>query len=158
MRPLRVLCIAILFAVLSGCATPYQSTGYRGGYSETALGERKYIVEFDGNGYTSGDRVRRYWLLQCAQLTLENGYSHFVIVSADRGATTSSMQLGQDRVVVQPDGYGGATATTYEAADIPVTKHSAEGLVYFFHEHELTSKIEAQAVDAQWFWKNNRER
>ena len=51
---ISVLFVAIL---LSGCATPYQSTGLAGGYEDVDLGGGRYKVTFVGNGYTSDGKA-----------------------------------------------------------------------------------------------------
>jgi hypothetical protein len=53
LRPL-ILCFA---GFLASCATPYESTGFLGGYSDTALAPDVYRISFQGNGYTSQETV-----------------------------------------------------------------------------------------------------
>jgi hypothetical protein len=84
-----IICLAAL-ASLSACATatPYQSaantSGY--GYQETAIESDRYLVRFSGNSLTERDTVETYLLYRAAELTLERGYDHFVIVQRDTEA------------------------------------------------------------------------
>jgi len=73
--------LSILCLLLAGCATSYQPKSYTGGYTDTKLDDDKYRVTFSGNQHTSADRVEEYALLRAAEITLEYGYSHFVIVN-----------------------------------------------------------------------------
>lgn len=82
--------VLVTFTVLVlACATPYQRAGYAGGYSETRLAEDRWIVDFWGNGYTSGARVRDFTLLRAAELTLDNGFRYFAILEAEASVDTS---------------------------------------------------------------------
>ena len=76
----RLLSILLLSTLCSGCATPYQPTGFTGGYSETQLAPDVFRVFFRGNGYTSGERAQDFALLRAAELTLEGDFKHFAII------------------------------------------------------------------------------
>ena len=85
----RLLVITALSAFLYGCATPYQTTGFRGGFSETQLDKNVFKVSFNGNGYTSRERTSDFVLLRSAELALENGYEYFAIID-ERSDTSYS--------------------------------------------------------------------
>lgn len=79
-------------AVLSACvtATPYQPAPPRGfGYTEVRLDQNKYRVLFRGNSLTTRETVEDYLLYRAAELTLQNGYTHFILVGRDTEAKTS---------------------------------------------------------------------
>ncbi len=81
--------IGLLFvsvvALLASCATGYHANGFGGGYSEIITGSDSFIVTFRGNGYTSSEKVMKYSLRRAAELTIENGYTYFAVLSsADR--------------------------------------------------------------------------
>ena len=83
----RWLAIAVALAWLAGCASPYGPNAGRGGYKEEKLADNRYRVSFQGNGNTGEDMVVKYWLYRCAELTKENGFSHFALLaSGSRGA------------------------------------------------------------------------
>jgi hypothetical protein len=80
---MRYLFLAILpfFALLfCSCATPYQAADMDGGYSEIRQPYGTYIVEFQGNGYTSKEVVSKYLIRRCAELTVQKGYRYFQII------------------------------------------------------------------------------
>ena len=70
----------ILVCLLAGCATSYHAKGSLGGYSDSQLGQDEYIVYFSGNGFTATERSRDFCLLRAAELTLQKGYTHFVVM------------------------------------------------------------------------------
>ena len=85
-RTLRPAVLILLAAYgLSGCGTPtpYQHAVGGYGYSEQALEADRYRVTFAGNSLTSRQTVENYLLARAAELTLQRGYDHFLIV--DRG-------------------------------------------------------------------------
>lgn len=87
------LFLALIF--LSGCATPYQSSSFSGGYSDSQLGDNIFRVSFDGNGYTNSARVMDLALLRSSEITLQNGFKYFVIVSNDSANSYSSFSTPQ---------------------------------------------------------------
>ncbi len=89
--------ISLIAAVaLTACQTPY-----KGGAIERAVATNVYEVSFRGNGYTSGDMVWNYWIYRCAELTLEKGYTSFVINKDDPTIKKSSLDV-KTRLVVNP--------------------------------------------------------
>ena len=89
----------ILFtAALVGCmgATRYRPhTGHRGGYAETRLGEDTFKGSFVGNEDTARTTAETYLLYRCAELTVEAGFDHFVIIETS-GAWTAPSPDGTD--------------------------------------------------------------
>lgn len=78
-----VTLIVAAAAVLAGCATSYQAQGLSGGFDETQVAPAVWRVSFQGNGYTSPERAADMALLRSAELTLQQGYSHFVLLRSD---------------------------------------------------------------------------
>lgn len=72
--------IVLTAAMLAGCATAYGPRGLTGGYTDAKLADDLYRVTFSGNGKTSRDMVWHYWIYRCAELTQQQGYSHFIIL------------------------------------------------------------------------------
>jgi hypothetical protein len=88
----RTLIVVALAGILAACVTPtpYQPAPPRGfGYSEVRLDQNKFRVTFRGNSLTPRETVEDYLLYRAAELTLQNGYSHFLIVGRDTEAKTS---------------------------------------------------------------------
>ena len=73
-----------------GCATPYQPSGFTGGYKETQLAPDIVRVYVNGNGYTGRERVQDFALLRAAELALNSGYPYFVVLSESNEKSTGS--------------------------------------------------------------------
>jgi len=76
---LMVLSAACL---LAGCATAYQPDGVSGGYSETLQGSTAQ-VSFRVNAMTTPETLHSFVLRRCAEVTLQDGYSYFVLVHTE---------------------------------------------------------------------------
>ncbi|NVM89946.1 hypothetical protein FHT32_003603 [Variovorax sp. SG517] len=115
----------LLLGMLAGCTTPYGPRGLAGGYVDTRIADDTYLVEFHGNGKTSGDMVWRYWIYRCAELTRQRGYSLFALASKNAAAVPPAggalklMSLEPDESDSPPlpspfkGGGGGGTHTVY---------------------------------------------
>lgn len=93
--------------LVSACATstPYQPLGARGsnasgGYSEQRIEDNRYRVTFTGNSFTSREQVENFLLYRAAELTVQNGYDGFTMVTR---ATDPNVRT---RVVRSPFGPG----------------------------------------------------
>lgn len=76
-------------ATLAACAapTPYQSAAPGAyGYEEQAIESDRFLVSFNGNSLTERDTVETFLLYRAAELTLERGFDHFIIVRRDTDA------------------------------------------------------------------------
>lgn len=135
--------ISILFliaALLQGCATAYQSSGFSGGYSETQLDENVFRVTFRGNAYTSREKAYEFTLLRSAELALQNGYKYFVIINAnnytsDSTYTTPTVSTTTANVYGSNNyAYGSARTTTYGGQTYSVSKPSTSNTIVCFKE------------------------
>lgn len=90
--------MASLALILAGCAsgpTPYQQAGdSRYGYNEQAIETDRYRISFSGNALTERDTVETYLLYRAAELTLERGYDHFILLQ--RETETDRRLVGAD--------------------------------------------------------------
>ena len=87
----RAVVVVAVAALLAACVspTPYQPAQPRGfGYSEERLDQNKFRVTFRGNSLTKRETVVDYLLYRAAELTLQNGFSHFLVVGRDTEAKT----------------------------------------------------------------------
>lgn len=87
----------LLCLLLIGCATNYsQKSFWRGGYSDMKIQDDIFSIVFSGNAYISTERSGAFALLRCAEVTLENGYNYFTLLSggtrAKQGAYTTPVQ------------------------------------------------------------------
>ena len=74
-----------------GCATPYKSIGFMGGYSESQLASDVFRVYFRGNAKTSGERAQDFALLRAADLTLQRGFGFFAIIDESFSTSVSTL-------------------------------------------------------------------
>jgi hypothetical protein len=87
------IAILLSLAILTGCATPYQPISALGGYREIQLAPDINRVMFFGNGYTNGELAIEYTLRRCAELTQQNGYRYFGVLSVEDLSTQSSFTI-----------------------------------------------------------------
>ena len=88
----RLLFAISLLGLLSGCVqpTPYQPAPPQGfGYSEDRIEQNRFRITFRGNSITTRETVEDYLLYRAAELTLQNGFDHFLMVGRDTEAKTS---------------------------------------------------------------------
>lgn len=83
-------------ALLTACAgpTPYQSATGDYGYEQTAIESDRYLVSFSGNSLTERDTVETFLLYRAAELTVEQGYDHFIIVRRDTESDRRTVSTG----------------------------------------------------------------
>lgn len=151
MKKIGIVALAVL---VSACATSYQPYSYfgGGGYKDIQLSENSFKITVEANGYTSKSQASDLALLRAADLTLEKGFKHFVIVgSADESSgmtyttpttTTANVSANKFGATGTAQTYGGQTF--YVAFPTPVLtilafkeKPSISGMVY---DATMTSK------------------
>lgn len=98
MRHLFAAALAPIACFLAGCATPYASSGYTGGYSESPVNDRLVKVTFSGNGYIDSDRVQAFALYRCAEVAREAKKPYFLLydslLAAARGVPSRQPRVG----------------------------------------------------------------
>lgn len=139
-KPAVLLCTLIF---LSGCATSYQRVAFTGGYSETRLGENVFRVVFKGNAYTSRERASDFTLLRSAELTLEHGYTHFVIIDVENYSKTSTYTTPRTSSTTASAygsgnyAYGSATTTTTGGETYNLSKPRSTNTIVLFKEKPI---------------------
>lgn len=114
-RSAIVLLAALSLALLlPGCATEYQARAADGGYTQTQLGPQTWQVAFEGNRYTDTAQMHDFALLRGAELTLQQGYSHFTYAATDAGAPVSDFQL-ESKTLQLYHGQPGAGVAAFDA-------------------------------------------
>lgn len=139
---LLLVIFGLTTSLLTSCATPYQPNGFRGGYSEMQLSENAYRVNFHGNGMTSEDKVAKYFLRRCADLTVLNGYDYFIIQDSHSSIAQSTIQTESGKVQTQGSlnqdftgQYNYQETKTYTPPQSTVVnKHTRNGVVVMFKE------------------------
>ena len=89
----RVFSCFLVILLSSGCATGYHRQGFAGGYDESQLKADIFRVTFKGNAFISPEKVQDYLLLRCAELTIDNGFSYFIILSESDGMDVSGYTM-----------------------------------------------------------------
>ncbi len=74
----------IFSIILISCSTPYQKSGFTGGFSEYQLDKDIFKVKFRGNAFTDLDTTKKYSLVRAAEITLENGGDFFIPSKIDK--------------------------------------------------------------------------
>jgi len=117
MKPALIATAALLFASACATAPAYREakSASSTGYSQQIVEKDRYRVQYRASGSNAG-KAQDYALLRAAELTLEQGYSTFEIVS--RGAESSTEERviadaapGPDYVVTRNCGLLGCTST-----------------------------------------------
>jgi len=114
--------------LIYSCATPYQSEGMTGGFTDTQLSETLWKVSVNGNGFTNKTTVGDYALLRAAELTLEKEYQYFIIASDNQDKASSVAKFGGNYSTttgnISP--YGNINARTNYSTPtyVPVNKFS----------------------------------
>jgi hypothetical protein len=127
MSPSLNIIAIVFFVILEGCVTPYQSNGLGGGYSDIALAPDIYKVSFRGNGYTSQDTVQNYLLRRCAEITLREGYSYFIILAGSSSLTKSYLSTP---TTIQSRGYSNYNAVGSVYGTPSFANYSLNGKLY----------------------------
>lgn len=131
MRLISLFGLLLLFAV--SCSSSYQPRGeFTNGYYETRKGAREYKVGFKGGNNMGYEEVRQMLFLRCSELTLNEGYSHFVIQEQDRNETSRDMDPG-----------------------ITMSQKEATAVIYMADKEELKPEELRKAINANEFWKEN---
>lgn len=93
----RMLALAAALAgsaTLAGCmtATPYQpaTASSRLGFWDEQIESNRFRVSFAGNSLTARETVERYLLYRAAELTVQNGGDHFILVTRDTETRTET--------------------------------------------------------------------
>lgn len=127
---MRFVLLILIAGFLSACATSYQKQGFSGGYDDMKLGQDMYQVSFKGNGYTRSDKVQKYFLRRCAELTVEQGYDFFAFVNQE--AESSQQNLGTTYNGTVPQNYYGGYNYSGTANTTTVTRHGRTGVIKMF--------------------------
>ena len=84
-------------AFLGACATatPYQqATNSNGGYENQQIESNRWAISFSGNSLTDRQTVESYLLYRAAELTQQNGYDNFQIVTRETDAQSRFISTG----------------------------------------------------------------
>lgn len=133
-------CLLLCLPVFGCGGSPYKPEGFGGGYTDMQLDRNIYRVSFRGNGGTSEQRAEDFALLRSAELTLEQGYTHFIILdSASRISSSvhSIPETSTTRVQGTVSGNtfrGTGTTTTTGGGSYVITKPRSTNTIICFKE------------------------
>lgn len=95
MKHLISACAALLALGACATATPYQAAvNSNDGYVDQQIETNRWAISFAGNTLTERQTVETYLLYRAAELTKQNGYDHFQIVSRDTDAQSRFVSIG----------------------------------------------------------------
>lgn len=84
-------------AVMTACATatPYQAANTNDrGYSDQKIEDNRFQVQFSGNSLTQRKTVETYLLYRAAELTSQNGFDHFRVITRETEADSRMVPVG----------------------------------------------------------------
>jgi hypothetical protein len=93
-RSMKFILITIMCITMIGCVTPYRSKGFMGGYDEIVIGKGKYLVSFEGNGFTSPVSVRLNALRRATELCANTGFNTFRVLDNAHDKDINLMSSG----------------------------------------------------------------
>ncbi len=79
------------FLLAGGCATPYEARQRDQGYSEFRVATDVFSVSFRANTSTPEEEVDKYLLRRAAELTLDNGFRFYIVLSEKERTRSSSI-------------------------------------------------------------------
>jgi len=160
MKSLKFLTVAFAVTLGACSATSYQMQTQDEGYAEQEIRPNVWRVMFFGNKYTSVETVQTYWLYRCAELTSQQGFDGFEILS---GVTLTQQQEAAEPVhlaaahshttyvpIYVPGGAGGAASSPQIVAEIRLIKAPimvAPGKTY--RAAELQAQLEPNVKGAK---------
>lgn len=156
-----ILILSSITVISTGCGTKYQKqTFLSGGYSEIQTNPDSFIVYFKGNGSTSNERTLKYVLLRASELTIQNGYKHFVIVdtsdesssytySSTRNTASASETSHKKPQRSNTQVRAAGSSNTYSGM---VVKPGMRIKIKCFHEAPQIG----ESIDAEFYWNANK--
>ena len=83
-----IMCLWYAGMLATGCATPYQSQGFQGGFTDARIEgtHDEFVVEFEGNVGLDAKTLDESLLRRAAELTIRNGFTHFEVLGRSRQA------------------------------------------------------------------------
>ena len=151
----RTPILAVL--LLAGCASAYGPRSLTGGYSEKWIAPTEVVVYATGNGFTSADATADMAAFRACELALAAGYQHFIVIEGGTTTGGPEVEIAPATTEVNPNGYGGATATHVPATRIS-TWNPRSGLRVSFltdDQAEAARQRGASVIDAEFYVRAN---
>ena len=129
-------------ALLTACATPYQQSGFGGGYTDEKIDDTHFRVKFAGNGYASSDRVWAFWMYRCAELTQDKGYTHFSLHKPGEPLVSLKREEPQRpalRTAVYREGEGGPLMRKTRGGGAPIIIYTPGYTITTYHSDAVVA-------------------
>ncbi|MGF1457217.1 MAG: hypothetical protein ACFB6R_17800 [Alphaproteobacteria bacterium] len=118
-KSIGVAALGALALAACATATPYQPANNRGeGFAEFQLESNKFRVTFSGNTLTPLPTVENYLLYRAAEVTVNKGFDHFIVLEDKSEAMSTFRSFGtviggaEGRFFYGTRGFGGGFGTT----------------------------------------------
>jgi ABC-type amino acid transport substrate-binding protein len=121
-----------LFAVaLAGCSTPYGERGALGGFVDKVVDDGIAVVVVSGNAFTAPERVMAMATLRGAELTVQQGFRRFTLLTIEDQGAADALKAGRlraylyDRAAQPQSGPSliiSTTTVTRGALSVPLVK------------------------------------
>jgi hypothetical protein len=99
MKVLKILIVFPLILSLYACAVTYHSAEERvSGYRDLQVDKGVYYVEYTEGARTDWATIHRFALKRCAEITKDNGYKFFDVLSKDE--KTVYLESDVDEIIV----------------------------------------------------------
>ncbi len=135
----RAALLSMTLAVLAGCQTPYQQQTLfsLGGFTDHSIDDQTVHIEFAGNVNTPREKVERFFLYRCAEVTDRAGYRYFMVMPkaamGSNGAITRVRSNGFDHSMMRK--MKTKTTTTFiMLPGVPETRWTEEGTIRMFND------------------------
>ncbi len=149
--------VLLTLVMLAGCATSYGPKVLAGGYSEEPVNENTITVTFEGNQYSNTDQIRTYLTYRCAEVTLEHGFSHFMILEDKSFKELGTDELTDEGLVFETTtSMSGGTNTRVTSGFEKVPTENLTGCFTIQMMHGVDPVYSAASIDAQVFLDTNK--
>jgi hypothetical protein len=147
----KFLAGSILALLLSACATAYQPLSQTGGFYQRKISQNSYMIGFNGNEFTSSERVSDFALLRAAELGAKLGYRYFVLDDTQDNSHTEIVDLGtttttSGRIAERKNVTSFQTQSTTSKNRYKVFKPGVEMLVVFADKLPTAKHLEVYEV------------
>ena len=132
MFKLRLILALIAMSFLSACAATYHAEeSGSSGYRDLKVDKGIYYVEYTESSNRSWDTIHRFALKRCAEITKENGYKYFDVLSKDEKDVYLDSNVDQISVATLGSGaFGSWNTPTTNAYSVKGKKVEGRRVTY----------------------------
>ena len=136
---LGIVVLGLLF--LNSCSTPYQKSGFSGGYKEYFINENTFKIVAKGNAFTSQEKVQLIVLVRASEICKNKGKDIVEVLTANSRMKTSLYSTPSQGITTYTPGQ--QSSTVYSGGSVgSVSKPIAEITVRIYKYAELNSSKE----------------